>query len=129
LSETRTCFIAIAFQVCFRICQKESLRNKKGLELSGTHQFLVYTDNFNDVILAEDINTIKKNRETLLEACREIGLEVKTEKTKYIAVSRQHNLLQNHNLLVGNKSFEKGNKVQVLLTVTKITFTKKLLAD
>jgi uncharacterized protein YoxC len=43
---------------------------------------LVYADDVN--ILADDIDTIKKNIQTLIDASKEIGLEVNTEKTKYI---------------------------------------------
>jgi hypothetical protein len=57
------------------------------LKLKGTQQVLVYADDVN--VLGDDIDTIEKNTKTLIDAGKEVGLEVNTEKTKY-TVTRQH---------------------------------------
>jgi hypothetical protein len=51
-------------------------------------------------------NGAKTNTEGLLEASREVGLKVNTEKTKTMVLSRHQNARQNHNLLTVDKSFE-----------------------
>jgi hypothetical protein len=51
-----------------------------GLKLNGTHQLLVYADDVN--LLGDNIDIIKKNTQTLIDAGKEVGLEVNTEKTK-----------------------------------------------
>jgi hypothetical protein len=56
--------------------------NQEGLILNGTHHLLAYADVVN--IVGENIDTIQKNRKALLDASKEVGLEVNPEKTKYI---------------------------------------------
>jgi hypothetical protein len=60
-----------------------------GLKLNGTYQLLVYTDNVN--LLGDNIYTIKKNTLTSIDAGKKVGLEVKTQKTQYMLLSRHQN--------------------------------------
>jgi hypothetical protein len=59
------------------------------LKLNGTHQLLVYADDVN--LLDDNIDTIKSNTQTLIDASKEVGLEVNTEKTKYMLLSHHQN--------------------------------------
>jgi hypothetical protein len=78
--------------------------NWKGLKLNGTHQLLVYAGDA--TMLGGNTNTIRRNKEALLEASKEVGLEVNTEKTKYVVVSHHQNSGENHHLLTVNKSLK-----------------------
>jgi hypothetical protein len=63
--------------------------------LNGTHQLLSYADDVN--LLGGNIDT-NNNTETLIEAGKEVGLEVTAEKTKYMLVSRHQNAGQNQDI-------------------------------
>jgi hypothetical protein len=43
-----------------------------GLKLNGTNQLPAYADDVN--ILGDNIDTVKKNTETLIDASKEVGL-------------------------------------------------------
>jgi hypothetical protein len=75
-----------------------------GLKFNGTHQLLVYADDMN--LLGDNIDTIKKNTETLIDARKEVGIEINIEKTKYMLLSRQQNVGQNHNIELYNGSLD-----------------------
>jgi hypothetical protein len=59
-----------------------------GLKLNGTHQLLVYAD---DVNLLDNMDTINKIIETLIEGSNEVGLEVNIEKIKCMLLSHHWN--------------------------------------
>jgi hypothetical protein len=65
-----------------------------GLKLNGTHQLLVCADDFN--LLRYNMDTIKQNTDSLTDTSKEVGLEVNTEKTKYMLLSGHQNAGQNH---------------------------------
>jgi hypothetical protein len=86
--------------------------NQEGLKLNGTHQLMAYFDDVN--IVGENIDTIKKSTEALLDACKKVGLEVNPEKTKYMLMSRRQKIGQKHSIKVANRSFEDVAKFRYL---------------
>jgi hypothetical protein len=58
--------------------------------LTGTHQLLAYAGDMN--LLGDKIDTIKK---TLIDASKEVGLEINIKKTKYMLLSYHWNVGQN----------------------------------
>ena len=75
------------------------------MKLIGTHQLLFYNDYLH--VLGASVRTIKENTEPSVCISDEIGLELNDEKTKYMVMSRDQHAVQNHNIYIGNKSFEK----------------------
>ena len=82
--------------------------NRIGLDKNGKYQLLVYADEVN--MLREHLQNVRGNREILIKANKDIGLEVNSEKTKYMITSRQQNVVHNENIVIGNLSFENVEK-------------------
>ena len=70
-------------------------------------------------MLGENLKTIRENTEIFIKASKDIGLELNSDKTKYMITSRQQNLVRNQNIVIENLSFENVEKFKYLgVTVT-----------
>jgi hypothetical protein len=67
-------------------------------------------------LLGDNIDTIKKITETLIDASREVGLEINAEKSKYMLLSRHQNVGQNQDIKIANRSFENVSQFKYLGT-------------
>jgi hypothetical protein len=92
---------ALQFCLRIRVCHQESPRNLVGLELNGTHQLFAYADDVN--LLGSNVNIKKENTEILLDVSRDTGIEINTEKTKYMIMFRHQNSEQIQNVTIANE--------------------------
>jgi hypothetical protein len=98
------------------------------LELNGTHQQLVYADDVN--LLCKSINTVQENSKTLIEASRDVGLEINAEKTKCTIMSHHLNSGQDWNVRIANESFENVAKFKSLgMIQIRMTFMMRSRID
>jgi hypothetical protein len=95
------------FSLLFNFASEYVIRkvqeNQVGLKLNGTHQLLVYVDGMN--LLGDNIGTLKRTTQTLIDTSKEVGLEVNTEKTKFMLLSRQQNAGNNHDIMIAKRCF------------------------
>jgi hypothetical protein len=76
--------------------------------------------------LGDNTDTIKKNTETLTDASKKVGIEVNADETKYMLLSRPQNSGQNHNIKIGERSFENVAEFKYLgTTVTNQNLIQK----
>jgi hypothetical protein len=94
------------------------------LKLNGTHQLLAYADDVN--LLGVNTDTIKKNTENIIDASKEVGLDINVEKTKYMLLPHHQDVGQNRDIKTANRSFEKVSQFKYLgTTVTTQNLIEK----
>jgi hypothetical protein len=70
-------------------------------------------------LLWYNITTINKNTETLIDASKEVGLEINVEKSKYMLLPHHQNASQNRDIKIANRSFENVLQFKYLgMTIT-----------
>jgi hypothetical protein len=67
-----------------------------------------------------NICTVNKNTEALVFASNKIGLEVNSDKTKYMHISRDQNAGRSQNIKTRNISFERVEELKYFGTTLKI---------
>jgi hypothetical protein len=75
-----------------------------GLKLNRTLQLLAFADDMN--LLGCNIDTIRKNTDTLTDVSKVVRLEVTAEKTKYMLLSRHQNARQYCDIKIESRPFE-----------------------
>jgi uncharacterized protein (UPF0335 family) len=93
----------LLFNFALEYAIRKVKENQVGLQLNGTHQLLAYADEVN--LLGDNRDTIKKNMQTVIDASKEVGLDMKVEKTKYMLLSHHQNVGQNRDIKIANRSF------------------------
>jgi hypothetical protein len=91
----------------------------------GLLELPAYTDDVH--LLGDNIDTLKKNAETLIDSSKKVGLEVYVEKTKYMLVSRHQNAGRHYDIIIiVHRSFENVAQLEYLgTTVTNNYFIQE----
>jgi hypothetical protein len=69
----------LLFKFALEYAIRKVQENQAGLKFDRTHQLLAYADGPN--LQGDNIDTKNKNTETIIDASKEVGLEVNVEKT------------------------------------------------
>jgi hypothetical protein len=72
--------LPLLFNLTLEYVIRKAQEYQVGLKLNGTHQLLAYSDDV--YLLGANTGTINAYTETLIDASKEVGLEITAEKTK-----------------------------------------------
>jgi hypothetical protein len=104
----------LLFNFALEYLNRKAQENQVELKFKGTHQLLAYADDVN--LLRYNTDTVKRNTETLIDASKEVCLEINLEKSKYILLSRHQNVGQNRDIKIANGLFENVSQFKHLGT-------------
>jgi hypothetical protein len=89
-----------------------------GLKLNRKNQLLADADDVD--LLGDNIDTIKKNTETLIDASKEVSTDINAEKTNNMLLFRHQNAGQICDVKIANRLFENVSEFKYLGTTVKI---------
>jgi hypothetical protein len=101
-----------ALEDAIRKVQQKQVR----LKLNGTHHLLAYADDVN--LLGDNIDTANKNTEILIDASKEVSLEVNVKKIKYV-LSRDQNAGRIPDIKIEDRLFEIVPRFKYFGTILK----------
>jgi Reverse transcriptase (RNA-dependent DNA polymerase). len=90
----------VLFKFALQYAIRKVLETRLGLDMNDTNQILDYADDVN--LIGDDIRTIERNAEVLLNACQDIELAVNTGKTKYMEIGRHRGMIANEHIRIGS---------------------------
>jgi hypothetical protein len=99
----------LLFNFALKYAIRRVQEKQKGQKLNGTHTLMTI------VFWEKILDTIQKNTGALLDASKEVGLEVNSEKSKYMLMSRKK-ARQKHSIKIVNRSFGGVAKFRYLRT-------------
>ena len=72
-------------------------------------------------LIVDDIRTIERNIDVLLNACKDIGIALDVGKSNYLEVGhfRQQSMMANEHITVGSNSYEKVKTFKYLASLLK----------
>jgi hypothetical protein len=114
LFKTKNALSPLLFNFAEEYAIRKVQENQVGLRLNGTRQLMAFTGDMN--LLGNNMDTIKKDTETLIDARQTVCLEMNVKKTKYILLSRRENVGQNRDIKIANRSFKNVSQFKCLGT-------------
>jgi hypothetical protein len=91
----------LPFDFALEYAIRKVQENQVGMKLNGKLPLLAYADGV--TLLGDNKVTINKNTETVIDASKEIGLEINIGKTKYMLLSCYQNTGRNRGLKITNR--------------------------